>query len=202
MSELDEYWAEYNHSQEWSEADLHKIIADKIEDALVEYYWRHTQPLEQQLEKLGQQPNVQQSNYRSLKPVLRNGCFFTSVDDYKADKTKYHDFLKGLHDKLRDSGLMESTHKVSLLDFYNAFSGISEPFDHIKWVGTKNLCPYLIDVLIDKRIIQPTDDYNEATKHIFSLDFNVANNRNQYRDNSLGKPVKHQIIDDIVDSLL
>lgn len=110
MSEWDEYDYDYNHQQEWSEADLHKIIADKIEDALVEYYWRHTEPLERQLEKLGQKPNVQQSNYRSLRPVLRNGCFFTSVDDFKADKTKYHEFLKGLHDKLLDTGLMESTH--------------------------------------------------------------------------------------------
>ena len=199
---MSEYISEYHHPQEWSEADLHKIIADKIQDALVEYYWRHTQPLEQQLEKLGQQPNVQQSNYRSFKPVLRNGCFFMSVDDFKADKTKYHEFLKGLHDKLRDSGLIECTDKVSLLEFYNAFSGISEPFDHFKWVGTKNLCPYLIDILADKCIIQRTTDYLKAAKHIFSLNIDFANNRNQYRQSGLGKPTKHQIIDDIVDSLL
>ena len=203
MSEWDEYEHEYNHPQEWSEASLRKMMEDVYWDMYYETYWEDIAPLKDQLKRLGYSPNDEPNLY-SFRPQVTNGHFYKSIDDHKKPKIiiedKYGGFLDSLHDKLCAADLLERLSK-SKSDFRYAFNGIGKKEYELAWRNTKNLCPYLIDVLIDKRIIDGLERNNKNIQFIFGIK-DAANLRNQYHNNSTGKPKKHQIIDDIVDSLL
>lgn len=197
MTEWDEYQFEYESLQEWSEEDLD----DKIELKLTDFYWEYIAPLEEQLKRLGHSPS-KGGETPVFRPQINNGYFFKSRAEHKNPvNKKYGTFLTGLHDKLCDAGLMHLT-ETSQLDFNYAFDGLRGEHKYdLEWKEPLNLCPYLLDVLIDKRIIDGMTDYNKATTFMFGVK-DPANLRNQYKQNKTGKPRNHKVIDDIIKDLL
>jgi hypothetical protein len=82
--------------------------------------------------------------------------------------------------------------------FINSFDGKGnpEPYDKIEWKGAKNHCTYLIDCLIDEKIILDKKRDKNA-EYIFEIK-NPAQIRQAYWNNKNHKPKGYEKIDNIV----
>jgi len=189
MSDLDDIRYESSVPEEWSEDALRDLFKNLVEDELAEYHFKHVVPLEEQLAKLGHKPEV--ANEYAFCPKL-NGKF-----KYDTDKriSKYHTFFTVLGILLYQEGYIEKgKHSI----FINSFDGKGnpEPYDKIEWKGAKNHCTYLIDCLIDEKIILAVKR-NKNVEYIFGIE-NPAQIRQAYWNNKTRKPKGYEKIDNIV----
>jgi hypothetical protein len=191
MSEWEEYWDEANTSQGWSEVAIRDLVKGSVEDEVTEYHWKYVAPLQEQLEKLGHKPS--KANEYAFYPKIKNGKF-----KYDTDKkiSKYHTFFTVLGMLLYQEGYIEKgKHSI----FINSFDGKGnpEPYDKIEWKGAKNHCTYLIDCLIDEKIILDKKRDKNA-EYIFGIK-NPAQIRQAYWSNKNQKPKGHQVIDRMIE---
>ena len=92
--------------------------------------------------------------------------------------------------------------KAQYLTFEDAFSGDFDLSSKVKiqWLGQENLCVYMIDKLIDEKVILDRKK-NICIEKIFGIK-NVAQKRDAYQKNKnaepYGKPTGFENIDKIV----
>ena len=70
----------------------------------------------------------------------------------------------------------------------------------VKWIGQKNLCPYLLDQL-DEYYFLERDNINKKANYIFGIK-NAAELRVKYNKNKDKLPTNYSIIDKIVQTLI
>ena len=70
----------------------------------------------------------------------------------------------------------------------------------VKWIGQKNLCPYLLDQL-DEYYFLERDNIDKKANYIFGIK-NAAELRIKYRKNKDKLPTNYSIIDKIVQTLI
>ena len=194
MSEPEEYWLEANTPQGWSEESIRDLVKDIVEDEVTEYHWKFVAPLEKQLEELGHKPR--KANEYAFYPKITNGKF-----EYNATKriSQYHTFFIVLGMLLYQEGYIEKgNHNI----FINSFDGEGNPEGHnlAGWKGAKNHCTYLIDCLIEQKIILDVKR-NKNVEYIFGIE-NPAQIRQAYWNNKNQKPKGHEKIDNIVSAAI
>ena len=191
MSEEDDYWFEYSSPQEWSEKSISELVKRIVEDEVNEYHWKFVAPLEKQLEELGHKPR--KANEYAFYPKITNGKF-----EYNTTKriSQYHTFFTVLGMLLYQEGYIEKgNHNV----FINSFDGEGNPEGHnlVGWKGAKNHCTYLIDCLIDEKIILDVKR-DKNVEYIFGIK-NPAQIRQAYWSNKNQKPKGHEVIDRMIE---
>ena len=80
--------------------------------------------------------------------------------------------------------------------FQQTFNGMGSPAK-CEWLIQKNLCVYLIDLLIDKKIVSKTNRDKYTTQYFGIKD--PSKTRNTYWYNKAQKPRNYQAIDKIVE---
>jgi hypothetical protein len=191
MSKHEEYWMEANSPSEWSEQAIRDLVKDIVEDEVTEYHWKHVVPLQNQLKKLGHIP--EQANEYAFYPKITNGKF-----KYDTEKriSHYHTFFTVLGMLLYQEGYIEKgNHNI----FFNSFDGEGNPEGHnlVGWKGAKNHCTYMIDCLIDEKIILDVKR-DKNVKYIFGIK-NPAQIRQAYWSNKNKKPKGHEVIDKMIE---
>lgn len=194
MSDWDDIRYESSVPVEWSEEALRDLFKNLVEDELTEYHFNHVVPLEEQLAKLGHKPKA--ANEYAFYPKLNGGKF-----NYDTDKriSKYHTFFTVLGMLLYQEGYIEKgKHTI----FINSFDGKGnpEPYNRVEWKGAKNQCTYLIDCLIEQKIILDVKR-NKNVEYIFGIE-NPAQIRQAYWNNKNSKPKGHEKIDNIVSAAI
>ena len=104
-----------------------------------------------------------------------------------------------LHEYLTKNELIE---QVSKERFAAAFTGkidsnIDEP--PVKWIGQRNLCPYLLDQLDEKLYIDRKSIHKKA-EDVFGV-YNAAQLRVKYSNNKNGKPTNFLKVKEIMNAL-
>ena len=193
MSDLDDIRYESSVPEEWSEEALRDLFKNLVETELTEYHFKRVVPLQKQLAKLGHKREV--ANDYAFYPKL-DGRF-----KYNTEKriSKYHTFFTTLGILLYQEGYIEKgQHGI----FINSFDGEGnpEPLNRVEWKGAKNHCTYLIDCLIEQKIILDVKR-NKNVEYIFGIE-NPAQIRQAYWNNKNRKPKGHEKIDDIVSSAI
>lgn len=193
MSDLDDIRYESSVPEEWSEEALRDLFKNLVETELTEYHFKRVVPLQKQLAKLGHKPEV--ANDYAFYPKL-DGRF-----KYNTEKriSKYHTFFTTLGMLLYQEGFIEKgKHGI----FINSFDGEGnpEPLNRVEWKGAKNHCTYLIDCLIEQKIILDVKR-NKNVEYIFGIE-NPAQIRQAYWNNKNRKPKGHEKIDDIVSAAI
>ena len=193
MSHLDDIRYESSVPEEWSEEALRDLFKNLVETELTEYHFKRVVPLQKQLAKLGHKPEV--ANDYAFYPKL-DGRF-----KYNTEKriSKYHTFFTTLGMLLYQEGYIEKgKHGI----FINSFDGEGnpEPLNRVEWKGAKNHCTYLIDCLIEQKIILDVKR-NKNVEYIFGIE-NPAQIRQAYWINKNQKPKGYEKIDNIVSAAI
>ena len=175
--------------RKWDEGELEKLAYEiakvAAEEVLDEFYFKNVKPLEEQLKALGKKPK--KANPHTFYPK-RKGKF-----EYDSESVSwYHSFIYSLWEVLvAEELILEKDQEV----FLHSFDGVGNPENSnlCKWQGQTNLCTYLIDLLIDNKIILDIRR-DAAVSAIFGIK-NPAQVRQAYCRNQNQKPNKHQSID-------
>ncbi|MEJ6547484.1 MAG: hypothetical protein QNL73_06100 [Flavobacteriaceae bacterium] len=104
-----------------------------------------------------------------------------------------------LHEYLTKNGLIE---KVTKKEFATAFKGeIDSDIDKVlvKWIGQKNLCPFLLDQL-DEEFYIDRESIDKKAKDVFGIN-NAAELRIKYSYNKNGEPRNSIKIKEIMNAL-
>ena len=179
MSEWDEYDIEASTPHEWSEDQIRAYIEDMLED----YHWENVAPLLEQIAGLGKTPR--KANQYVFRP-RRN-------ENYSREKHK--EYFHSIGSKLAQEGFI---YIESISNFVAAFDGVGLPDGKhkVEWLGQKNLCTFMIDELIDRKII--TDHQrNINAEFIFGIK-QAANLRGGYHKRPNMKPAKYEVINRIL----
>ena len=104
-----------------------------------------------------------------------------------------------LHKYLIKNGLIEP---VTKKDFAAAFTGRIDLWKKeppLKWIGEKNLCPFLLDQL-DEEFYIDRENLDKKAKDVFGIN-NAAQLRVKYSYNKKGEPKNAIIIREIINAL-
>lgn len=192
MSEWDDerdYWEERGIMTQ-SEFDV------QLENALNGFYLDYILPLEKQVRQLGGSPKTKDESKYGFYPKLINGSIKFKMDKFGIPRSLYFTNLGML---LYQAELIL---KSEYLTFEDAFSGNFDLSSKVKiqWLGQENLCVYMIDKLIDEKVITDRKK-NICIEKIFGIK-NVAQKRDAYQKNKnaepYGKPTGFESIDKIV----
>ena len=183
---------EYNEFTAPQLLELIKLIQEQNEEILDEFYWKNVAPLLEQLKKDGKAPK--QSNKYAFYPKKTGGKY-----GYDTDKNilEYNTFFQTLGVLLSQEGyIKKSDHNL----FINSFNGIGNPKgkNKIEWFGAINHCPYLIDCLIEQKIILDSKR-NKNVEEIFSIK-NAGSIREGYWKNKSQKPKDYKKINSIIET--
>mgnify|MGYP004110084607 FL=1 len=192
MKEWYKYYDEFVGAKEWSEQSLRGLIKNVLEEEIDAYHWQFVEPIERQLKKEGISPY--KINKNTFYPKRTSGKFnFNSENKI----SEYHSFIHTLGILLYKEGYL---HKTDHTRFVKSFDGIGniEKLSKIEWVGAKNQCTYLIDSLVDHKIILETK-LDENIEHIFEVK-NPDHIRKTYHNTKNKKPKGHIVIDQIIES--
>tara|TARA_B100001175_G_C19225326_1_gene502639 strand:- start:99 stop:680 length:582 start_codon:yes stop_codon:yes gene_type:complete len=120
----------------------------------------------------------------------------SSIIQYRHHVSEYTAFFQSLSFILTQAGAIK---KDDTFSFQEAFNGFGTPAK-CEWLIQKNLCVYLIDLLIDKKIVSKTKRDKYTTQYFGIKD--PSKTRNTYWYNKSQKPRNYQAIDKIVESTL
>lgn len=172
-------------------------IRELLNDHLSAFYTDYVLPLENQLKKLGHTPERAEDKEYSFTPKLIGGMFLDNNDNPIFDNILQ--YFGNLNMLLYQKGLI---YKNDYSNFIDAFVGIGvKQGTIVRWLGQENLCVYMIDKLIDKKVITDRKK-NICIEKIFGIK-NVAQKRDSYQKNKnvepFGKPKGYQVIDEVIE---
>ena len=182
------YWEEHKITQ--SELD------EQLEGWFDGFYLDYILPLEKQVRQLGGTPKIKDESKYGFYPRFINGSIKFELDKNSIPRSKYFTNLGML---LYQAELIL---KGQYLTFEDAFCGDFDLSSKVKiqWLGQENLCVYMIDKLIDEKVISDKKK-NICIEKIFGIK-NVAQKRDAYQKNKnaepYGKPTGFESIDKIV----
>ena len=110
--------------------------------------------------------------------------------------SEYSAFFQSLSFVLAKAGAIREEDSFT---FQEAFNGFGAP-SKCEWLLQKNLCVYLIDLLIDKKIVSKTNRDKYATQYFGIKD--PSKTRNTYWYNKSQTPKNYEAIDKIVEGAL
>ena len=120
----------------------------------------------------------------------------SSIIQYGQHVSEYTAFFQSLSFILAQAGAIKQNDTFS---FQEAFNGFGTPAK-CEWLIQKNLCVYLIDLLIDKKIVSKTNRDKYTTQY-FGIK-NPSKTRNTYWYNKSQTPRNYEAIDKIVEGAL
>ena len=120
----------------------------------------------------------------------------SSIIQYGQHVSEYTAFFQSLSFILAQAGAIKQDDTFS---FQEAFNGFGTPAK-CEWLIQKNLCVYLIDLLIDKKIISKTNRDKYATQYFGIKD--PSKNRNTYWYNKSQRPRNFEAIYKIIEGAL
>ena len=191
MSEFDDYNGEFEQ-QGITQSELDTQLEGWFEG----FYLDYILPLEKQVRELGGTPKIKDETKYGFYPKIRNGRAKFELDKDLIPRSK---FFSNLGMLLYQA---EFILKAQYLTFEDAFSGDFDLSSKVKiqWLGQENLCVYMIDKLIDEKVILDRKK-NICIEKIFGIK-NVAQKRDAYQKNKnaepYGKPTGFESIDKIV----
>jgi len=116
----------------------------------------------------------------------------SSIIQYGKHVSEYTAFFQSLSFILAKAGAIKQDDTFS---FQEAFNGFGAPAK-CEWLIQKNLCVYLIDLLIDKKIVSKTNRDKYTTQYFGIKD--PSKTRNTYWYNKSQTPRNYEAIDKIV----
>lgn len=188
MSEWDD------DSEYWEQKMTQREFDTQIEAWLEGFYLDYILPLEKQVRQLGGTPKIKDESKYGFYPKIREGRVKFELDKNLIPRSQYFSNLGMLLYQA------EFILKAQYLTFEDAFCGDFDLSSKVKiqWLGQENLCVYMIDKLIDEKVILDRKK-NICIEKIFGIK-NVAQKRDAYHKNteSYGKPTGFESIDKIV----
>ena len=118
------------------------------------------------------------------------------IIQYRQHISEYSAFFQSLSFILAQSGAIS---KDDTFTFQEAFNGFGTPAK-CEWLIQKNLCVYLIDALIEKKIISKKNRDKYTTQYFEIKD--PSKTRNTYWYNKSQRPKNYEAIDKIVEGAL
>ena len=198
-----------------SEAFSEKVN-ELIENKMEEQYFDKILPLEKEIVRLGGSiPKKNKSEIdirlKFLQYTPKDPFFEQNRNPYywETPESEYYTFFKALLSACMERSWMVIAHPCSLDDVTSywlkmfrcvddldmVFNASKEEFVRpFKWQGKVNLCIYLNDKLREDKFVKSTKNNHIISNH-FLPESDIANSRNQSKNNKTGKPIDYEEVD-------
>ena len=203
-----------------NENQIRDLLKESIENSLNDFYHERVAPLEKQIIKLGGtvNRNPDEFKFRYFKPI--NAFKDTSNHFWDDPESNYYKFFSLLFKATLDRRWISIDEPFKIEDVHGYWMGVfgcstipltlkkkDEKVELVRlteWKGSKVLLVYLIDTLVDLKIISSRrKDITIAENFLIGSD--VANLRKSFKGNKSQKPKSfleiHNMIEEIQNSL-
>lgn len=201
-----------------NENQIKDLLKESVENSLNDFYHERIAPLEKQILSLGgtiqKNPDEIEFKFRRFNPI--NAFKDTSIHYWDDPESNYCKFFSLLFKAVLDRGWISINEPFEIKDVYGCWMGVFgcstfplnlkkkdgrfELVRHLEWKGTKVLLVYLIDTLVDFKIISSRRK-NITIEEIFLIGSNVANLRKSSEGNKSQKPKHFQEIHDMIEEI-
>ena len=197
---------------------IKSFIEESIKKGLNDFYHERIVPLEKQILNLGgtiqKNPDEIKFKFRTFKPM--NAFKDTSNHFWNDSESNYYKFFSLLFKATLNRGWISIDEPFKIEDVHGYWMGVfgcstfpltlkrkNEKFELVRlteWKGSKVLLVYLIDTLVDLKIISSRrKDITIAENFLIGSD--VANLRKSFKGNKSQKPKSFQEIHDIIEEI-
>ena len=205
-----------------SEAFSEKVN-ELIENKMEEQYFDKILPLEKEIVRLGGSiPKKNKSEIdirlKFLQYTPKDPFFEQNRNPYywETPESEYYTFFKALLSACMERSWMVIADPCSLDDVTSywlkmfrcvddldmVFNASKEEFVRpFKWQGKVNLCIYLNDKLREDKFVKSTKNNHIISNH-FLPESDIANSRNQSKNNKTGKPIDYEEVDKMISEIL
>jgi hypothetical protein len=201
-----------------NENQIRDLLKESIENSLNDFYHERIVPLEKQIIKLvgitKKAPNEIEFKFRRFNPI--NAFKDTSNHFWDDPESNYYKFFSLLFKAVLDRGWITIYKPFEIKDVHGYWMGVfgcstfpltlmkkDEKFELVRlleWKGTKVLLVYLIDTLVDYKIISSrTRDI--TIEENFLIGSSVANLRKSSEGNKSQRPKHFQEIHDMIEEI-
>ena len=205
-----------------SEAFSEKVN-ELIENKMEEQYFDKILPLEKEIVRLGGSiPKKNKSEIdirlKFLQYTPKDPFFEQNRNPYywETPESEYYTFFKALLSACMERSWVVIAHPCNLDDVTSywlkmfrcvddldmVFNASKEEFVRpFKWQGKVNLCIYLNDKLREDKFVKSTKNNHIISNH-FLPESDIANSRNQSKNNKTGKPIDYEEVDKMISEIL
>lgn len=199
-----------------NENQIRDLLKESIENSLNDFYHERVAPLEKQIIKLGGtvNRNPDEFKFRYFKPI--NAFKDTSNHFWDDPESNYYKFFSLLFKATLDRRWISIDEPFKIEDVHGYWMGVfgcstipltlkkkDEKVELVRlteWKGSKVLLVYLIDTLVDLKIISSRrKDITIAENFLIGSD--VANLRKSSEGNKFQRPKHFQEIHDMIDEI-
>ena len=199
-----------------NENQIRDLLKESIENSLNDFYHERVAPLEKQIIKLGGtvNRNPDEFKFRYFKPI--NAFKDTSNHFWDDPESNYYKFFSLLFKATLDRRWISIDEPFKIEDVHGYWMGVfgcstipltlkkkDEKVELVRlteWKGSKVLLVYLIDTLVDLKIISSRrKDITIAENFLIGSD--VANLRKSFKGNKSQKPKHFQEIHDMIEEI-
>jgi len=199
-----------------NEKQIRDLLKESIENSLNDFYHERIVPLEKQIIKLGGtvNRNPDEFKFRYFKPI--NAFKDTSNHFWDDPESNYYKFFSLLFKATLDRRWISIDEPFKIEDVHGYWMGVfgcstipltlkkkDEKVELVRlteWKGSKVLLVYLIDTLVDLKIISSRrKDITIAENFLIGSD--VANLRKSFKGNKSQKPKHFQEIHDMIEEI-
>ena len=205
-----------------SEAFSEKVD-ELIDNKMEEQYFDKILPLEKEIVRLG--GSIPKKNKSEIDIRLKF-LQYTPNDPFKEQdrypyywetpESDYYRFFKALLSACMERSWIVIAHPCNLNDVTSywlkmfrcvddldmVFNASKEEFVRpFKWQGKVNLCIYLNDKLREDKFVKSTKNNHIISNH-FLPESDIANSRNQSKNNKTGKPIDYEEVDKMISEIL
>ena len=201
-----------------NEKQIRDLLKESIENSLNDFYHERIVPLEKQIIKLGgiakKTPNEIEFKFRYFSPI--NAFKDTSNHFWDDPESNYYKFFSLLFKAALDRGWISINEPFEIKDVHGHWMGVFgcstfplslkekdgkfELVRHLEWKGTKVLLVYLIDTLMDYKIIS-SRRRDITIEENFLIGSSVANLRKSSEGNKFQRPKHFQEIHDMIQEI-
>ena len=198
-------------------------VDELIDNKMEEQYFDKILPLEKEIVRLG--GSIPKKN-KSEIDILLKFLQYTPNDPFKEQdrypyywetpESDYYRFFKALLSACMERSWIVIAHPCNLNDVTSywlkmfrcvddldmVFNASKEEFVRpFKWQGKVNLCIYLNDKLREDKFVKSTKNNHIISNH-FLPESDIANSRNQSKNNKTGKPIDYEEVDKMISEIL
>ena len=198
-------------------------VDELIDNKMEEQYFDKILPLEKEIVRLG--GSIPKKNKSEIDIRLKF-LQYTPNDPFKEQdrypyywetpESDYYRFFKALLSACMERSWIVIAHPCNLNDVTSywlkmfrcvddldmVFNASKEEFVRpFKWQGKVNLCIYLNDKLREDKFVKSTKNNHIISNH-FLPESDIANSRNQSKNNKTGKPIDYEEVDKMISEIL
>ena len=198
-------------------------VDELIDNKMEEQYFDKILPLEKEIVRLG--GSIPKKNKSEIDIRLKflqytpKDPFFEQNRNphyWETPESEYYTFFKALLSACMERSWMVIAHPCNLDDVTSywlkmfrcvddldmVFNASKEEFVRpFKWQGKVNLCIYLNDKLREDKFVKSTKNNHIISNH-FLPESDIANSRNQSKNNKTGKPIDYEEVDKMISEIL